>query len=98
MACAKCDFYTPKQSTAALLLEAKKHLLRLLQEIRLGEAERAAVEDGITAYEDLLSRIGGRTHSGEPHAAADRRRVGADYVVAVHGAAHSAAYRGLWLG
>jgi hypothetical protein len=56
MACAKCDFYMPKQSTAALLLEAKKHLLRLLQVIPLGEAEQAAIEDGITAYEDLLSK------------------------------------------
>jgi hypothetical protein len=39
MACAKCDFYMPKQSTAALLLEGKEHLLRLLQEIPLGEAK-----------------------------------------------------------
>jgi hypothetical protein len=38
MTCAKCDFYVPKPSTAALLLEAKKHLLR---EIPLGEAEQA---------------------------------------------------------
>ena len=37
MACAKCDFYMPKDSTAALLLEGKEHLLRLLQEIPLGE-------------------------------------------------------------
>jgi hypothetical protein len=40
MACAKCDFYMPKQSTAALLLEGKEHLLWLLQEIPLGEAEQ----------------------------------------------------------
>jgi hypothetical protein len=49
----------PKRSTAALLLEAKKHLRRLLQEIPLGGAEQAAVEDGITAYEDLLSKLVG---------------------------------------
>jgi hypothetical protein len=98
MACAKCGFYMPKESTAALLLEAKKHLLRLLQEIPLGEAEQAAVEDGITAYEDLLSKWVDVPHSGRPHAAADRRRVGAVYIVAVHGAAQGAAYRGLWLG
>jgi integrase len=55
MACAKCDFYMPKESTAALLLEGKTHLLRLLQEIPLGEAEQAAVEDGVAAYENLLS-------------------------------------------
>jgi hypothetical protein len=57
MACAKCDFYMPKQSTAALLLEGKTHLLRLLQEIPLGEAEQAAVEDGLAAYENLLSKL-----------------------------------------
>jgi hypothetical protein len=55
MACAKCDFYMPKDSTAALLLEGKTHLLRLIQEIPLGEAEQA--EDGIAAYERLLSRL-----------------------------------------
>jgi hypothetical protein len=56
MACAKCDFYMPKDSTAALLLEGRTHLLRLLQEIPLGEAEQAAVEDGVAAYENLLSK------------------------------------------
>jgi hypothetical protein len=57
MACAKCDFYMPKQCTAALLLGGKTHLLRLLQEIPLGEAEQAAVEDGVAAYENLLSKL-----------------------------------------
>jgi len=31
--------------------------LRTLTEIPLGEAEQAAVEDGITAYENLLSKL-----------------------------------------
>ena len=57
MACAKCDFYMRKDSTAALLLEGRTHLLRLLQEIPLGEAEQAAVEDGVAAYENLLSKL-----------------------------------------
>ena len=57
MACAKCDFYMPKDSTAALLLEGRTHLLRLLQETPLGEAEQAAVEDGVAAYENLLSKL-----------------------------------------
>jgi hypothetical protein len=43
--------------TAALLLEGRTHLLRLLQEIPLGEAEQAAVEDGVAAYENLLSKL-----------------------------------------
>jgi hypothetical protein len=37
----------PKEAATALLLEGKTYLLRLLQEIPLGEAERAAVEDGV---------------------------------------------------
>jgi hypothetical protein len=53
MACAKCDFYMPKLSTAALLLEGKQSLLRLLQEIPRGDAEQAAVEDGVAAYESF---------------------------------------------
>ena len=57
MACAKCDFYMPKRSTEASLLEGKTHLLRLLQEIPLGEAEQAAIEDGLAAYESLLSKL-----------------------------------------
>ena len=56
MACAKCEFYMPKQTAAALLLEGKTHLLRLLQEIPLGEAEQAAVE-GVVAYENLLAKL-----------------------------------------
>ncbi|WP_201758989.1 hypothetical protein [Acidisarcina polymorpha] len=57
MACAKCDFYVPKQSTAALILEGKKNLLRNLQEIPLGEAEQAAIDDGLLAYEKLLMKL-----------------------------------------
>lgn len=57
MACAKCDFYMPKLSTSALLLEGKQNLLRLLQEIPLGDAEQAAVEDGVAAYESLLLKL-----------------------------------------
>ncbi len=34
MACAKCDFYTPKDSTKAQLLEAKNNLQRMLAAIR----------------------------------------------------------------
>jgi hypothetical protein len=57
MACAKCDFYMTKRSSAAQLLEGKENLLRLLQEIPLGEAEKAAVEDGVAAYKSLLLKL-----------------------------------------
>ena len=57
MACARCDFYMPKESSSALLMEGKENLLRLLQEIPLGEAEQAAVEDGLIAFEALLTKL-----------------------------------------
>jgi hypothetical protein len=40
MACAKCSFYAPKDSTQAQLLEAKTNLERMMQEILLRELER----------------------------------------------------------
>jgi hypothetical protein len=57
MACAKCSFYLPKDSTKAQILEAKTNLLRLRQDIPLAEAEIAAVEEGLTAYEQLLAKL-----------------------------------------
>ncbi len=57
MACAKCDFYLPKESSRAQLLEAKDNLLKLRQDIPLNDDEIAAVEDGVTAYERLLARL-----------------------------------------
>ena len=57
MACAKCSFYLPKESTKAHLLEAKANLLRLRQDIPLADVELAAVEDGLAAYEQLLAKL-----------------------------------------
>jgi integrase len=57
MACARCDFYLPKGSTKAQLLEAKANLQRMLVEIPLLDEERAAVEDGQTALDRLLERL-----------------------------------------
>jgi integrase len=57
MACAKCSFYLPKESTKAQLLEAKANLLRLRQDIPLADEELSAVEDGLAAYEQLLKKL-----------------------------------------
>lgn len=76
MACAKCDFYLPKQSSSALLVEGKRNLLRLLQEIPLGEAEQAAVEEGISAHERLIAKLADvPTPSGR-----SPRQIGSDFV------------------
>jgi integrase len=57
MACARCDFYLPKDSARAQLLEARGNLQRMLAQIPLTDDERAAVEDGTAAVERLLVRL-----------------------------------------
>lgn len=57
MACAKCAFYAPKGSSQAQILEGKGNLLRMLQEIPLTEEEQAAIEDGVAAFDHLLTKL-----------------------------------------
>jgi integrase len=57
MACAKCDFYTPKDSSRALLLEARDNLQRMLAAVPLTDGERAAVDDGQAALGKLLGQL-----------------------------------------
>lgn len=57
MACAKCDFYEPKQSTRMQLLEANGNLTRMLEFVSLGEEERKLVEQGIGLNHALLERL-----------------------------------------
>jgi hypothetical protein len=57
MACAKCDFYTPKDSAKSQLLEAKDNLQRMIASIPLTDDERAAVDDGQAALDQLLERL-----------------------------------------
>ncbi|MFD5919598.1 tyrosine-type recombinase/integrase [Kitasatospora sp. NPDC058201] len=57
MACARCDFYTPKASSKGQLLEAKDNLQKMLAAIPLTDDERAAVNDGQAALDRLLERL-----------------------------------------
>ncbi len=57
MACARCDFYLPKDSSKAQLLEARGNLQRMLAQIPLTDDERAAVEDGAAAVDQLIERL-----------------------------------------
>ncbi|MFF3159902.1 tyrosine-type recombinase/integrase [Streptomyces sp. NPDC057910] len=57
MACARCDFYTPKDSSKGQLLEAKDNLQRMLASVPLSDDERAAVDDGQAALDQLLERL-----------------------------------------
>ena len=57
MACARCDFYIPKPSSEAQLLEAKDGLQRMLVQIPLTDEERAAAEHDQDAVDRLLDRL-----------------------------------------
>ena len=74
MACAKCDFYTPKNSSKAQLLEAKDNLQRMLASIPLTDDERAAVDDGQAALDSLLGRLADIPTPAGPHPASSAHR------------------------
>lgn len=57
MACARCDFYTPKESSKSQLLQAKSNLQRMLVSIPLTDGEQAAVQDGQASIDQLLQRL-----------------------------------------
>jgi integrase len=57
LACPRCDFYKPKESSWGQLLEAKSNLLRLLQEIPLAEEERAAIDGDLATLDQLVKRL-----------------------------------------
>lgn len=57
MACAKCAFYRPKDSSQVQILEGKANLQRMLKEIPLTEDERAAVEEGVGTMEKLYQKL-----------------------------------------
>ena len=57
MACARCDFYTPKTSSKGQLLEAKENLQKMLAAIPLTDDERAAVDDGQATLDQLLKLL-----------------------------------------
>ena len=57
MACARCDFYIPKLSSRAQVLEGKDNLQRMLVAVPLTDDERAAVEEGQAALGALVDRL-----------------------------------------
>ena len=57
MACACCDFHTPKESSKSQLLQAKSNLQRILVNIPLTDDEQAAIEDGQAALKCVYMAI-----------------------------------------
>jgi integrase len=73
MACARCDFYIPKPSAKALLLEAKSGIDRRLALIPLTDGERAAVEQDQQALGKLLDGLPTRRPQQARHPARSPR-------------------------
>jgi hypothetical protein len=59
MACARCDFYVPGQSSKVALLKQRERFVPMLQELTLTEDEHAAITGDAEAVERLLSRLAG---------------------------------------
>ena len=57
MACARCDFYVPKDSERRIFLQTRDSLLRMLQEIPLSDEEKAAVDGDVQALDRLLESL-----------------------------------------
>jgi len=78
MACARCDFYIPKESGKAQLLEAQDNLQRMLASIPLTDDERAAVDDGQAALDSLLGKLADVPTPAGATPPADRTTAGRD--------------------
>ena len=74
MACARCDFYTPKDSSKAQLLEAKENLQKMLAMIPLTDDEQAAVDDGRRRPQPAARPARRHPHASRPDAPATRIR------------------------
>jgi hypothetical protein len=66
MACTKCDFYMPKDSSRAQLLKAGENLQKMRVMIPLTDDEQAAVDDGSAALSRLLERLADVPTPGGP--------------------------------
>jgi hypothetical protein len=53
----KEDISMNLQACISQILEGKANLLRLTQEIRLNDEERAAIDEGVQAYGRLLEHL-----------------------------------------
>jgi integrase len=66
MACARCDFYRPRQSSLVQLLDAKENILRFLQQIPLTDEERSVVDGDLVAIDRLTATLANQpTPSGQ---------------------------------
>lgn len=59
MACARCTFYEPAETFADALVRQSDRYLRMLQELKLTDDERAATSGDVEAIDGLLTRLAG---------------------------------------
>jgi hypothetical protein len=57
MACARCPFYYPKQTTIDQLVEGKANLIRMLEYVQLTEDERLLVTEGVELHQTLIDKL-----------------------------------------
>jgi hypothetical protein len=57
MACQRCEFYLPSDSTKAQALEADAHNLKLLEQIPATETERQAFDGDRKALQKLIGPV-----------------------------------------
>lgn len=57
MACARCDWYLPKDSSLAQYLESKVNIARMKEEIPLTEEERAVIDGDVAALGALCAKL-----------------------------------------
>jgi hypothetical protein len=57
MACARCDFFEPKDSLKMQLIEANGNLSKMLEFVALGDEEKRLVEQGVVINTELLARL-----------------------------------------
>jgi len=57
MACARCPYYCPKDTTYDQLLEGKANLVRMLEFVQLTDDEQQLVTDGIEVHQALIEKL-----------------------------------------
>jgi integrase len=66
IACAKCPFYLPKDSTQMLMKEAQGNLVRMKQEMELSDEEIAAIDEGVSLMGQPCSQLADIPTPGGP--------------------------------
>lgn len=57
LACARCPYYRPKNTTMEQLVEGKANLVRMLEFVKLSEDEQLLVTEGIELHQDLIEKL-----------------------------------------